>query len=264
MQGKEIPSIRKNGAMTKHKIHLGLASDDNLARGNIWTLTAKNTDFYIDFHGTHNAGMHLSIHGPNKEFKTHRFHVKANRKLVKEAREEGNFVEHALGKGYAFNGLKLAPNAYLVARIRWRWDLQREKFKKSSLSRTGFPTLNAPDEGIYMKSKLYPNSAWDVDIVVSFEKPYWPDEHRSIKDHARLSPLTNNSGMWLTATSYQRPMAQYLTPGDLNLPVPLNSSEPHIFLGAGPGINGVDDLYWFVEGITRQDLLLGTADYRIG
>lgn len=250
----------KRPSAAPRKIHVALGADDNLARGNIWTITAKKTDFYLDFHGTHNAGMHLSVHGPNEQFETHRFHVKIDRQSVQKARDEGSFVEHALGSnGYAFNGLKIAPHAYLVARIRWRWDLQRERFRTAALNLTGFPTFSPPDQGTYMKNKLLPNSAWDVDFVVSFEKPYWPDELRSLKNQSRLGPLTNKSGMWLTATSYHRSMLKYPTPDDLDFPVPLNGAQAQKFLSSGPGARGIDDLFWFVEGITQRGVLTATA-----
>lgn len=108
--------------MSKREIFIALSADDNLPRGNIWRITAKKTDFYLDFEGQHAGGFHLSMHGPTEGFSHHRFHIRSDRRAVREARALGNFVQHQLGRGYAFGGVQLSQRAYHVARLRWTWD----------------------------------------------------------------------------------------------------------------------------------------------
>lgn len=248
--------------MTKREIFVVLSADDNHARGNIWKMTAKKTDFYLDFEGTHNGGFHLSIHGPNEKFSGHRFHVKADRQAVKSARMAGSFLEHGLGKGLEFDGTKLADHAYLVARLRWTWDLQRPRFKHAALSRVAVPELSAGRSGKMLDTPLAPNSAWDIDVVVSYGEPFWPDAERSARDDSRLGPLENDAGMWLTATSYHRSQILHPSPEHLRLPVPRPGETPQSVLGAGPGHAGQQGMYWFVEGITSQEVLSATAASR--
>ena len=86
------------------------ASDQLWALGNIWRITAKKTDFYIDPLGE-NSAFHLSIHGPNEQHSGgHRFHVKADRKAVNEARARGDLSFTACrGRGIRSTARSLHP-----------------------------------------------------------------------------------------------------------------------------------------------------------
>lgn len=232
-----------------------LSAEDKHPRGNVWKITAKKTDFYLDFEGIHGGVFHLSAHGPNDRFDGHRFHVKRDRKAAQKAKDHGYFVGHQLGKGHKFDGVQLAEHAFLIARLRWNWDLQRHRFRDAALTRTLVPELSTGRDGRMLNTPPQPNSAWDIDLVVSYGDPFWPDAKSSASDDSRLGPLVNSSGMWLTATSYHRPLATYPTPEDLRLPVPRRDETPQSILIAGPGPGGAKDIYWFVEGITRRDLL---------
>ena len=104
---------------------VALTAGDSPALGNIWRITAKKTDFYLDPLGLA-AAVHLSVHGPNERFDGHRFHIKVDRQLAATAKERGHFVEHGVPrKGLAFDGQQVADRAFRVARIRCTWDLQR-------------------------------------------------------------------------------------------------------------------------------------------
>ena len=48
---------------------------------------------------------------------------------------------------------------------------------------------------------MSPNDAWDMDPVVSYDKLYGPDSPGALRDDARFTPLPNDAGLWLTATS---------------------------------------------------------------
>jgi hypothetical protein len=231
------------------------------ALGNIWRITAKRNDFYLDPLGQAGA-FHLSVHGPsNRHPDGHRFHVKADRKAVVAVEERGDFVTYKLPrKGHAFEGQKLAIDVFRISRIRWLWDLQRPRFRDAAL--TGpLPDISGNQSGIRLSAQLEPNEAADVDLVVSYGQPYWPEGTGSLRDNARLGPLRNGAGMWLTATSYRRSQMRYPAPNGLLPPYPRRGEEPNRIMGGGPGQDGPDDMYWFVEAITSREVIDASRSY---
>lgn len=243
--------------MSKREIYLALCADDYLPRGNIWKITAKKNDFYLDFEGQHAGGLHLSIHGPTERFSGHRFHIKSDKKAVKSARAQGSFLEYQLGQGFAFDGKQIANQAYHVARLRWTWELQRPRFHQAALSRAPAPQLGSDRDGMRLNALLRPNSAWDIDIVVAYGEPYWPDPDDSVRDSSRIGPLRNGAGMWLTATSYHRSQVLRPAPAKLQFPLPRPGEVPQSIMGGSPGPLGTGDFYWFVETITSREFLDG-------
>lgn len=106
-----------------------------------------------------------------------------------------------------------------------------------------------------MSKALGPNDAADLDLVVSYGAPHWPMARQSLRDNSRLGPLQNDSGMWLTATSYRRSQMLYPAPEDLSLPVPRSAEVPNRILGGGPGVGPVFGMYWFVETVTTREIV---------
>jgi hypothetical protein len=102
------------------QIIVALTAGDSPALGNIWRVTAKKTDFYLDSLGQAGTVAHLSVHGSNERFDGHRFHIKVDRRLAARVKDRGQFVGHGVPrKGFAFDGQQLAARAFLVSRIRW-------------------------------------------------------------------------------------------------------------------------------------------------
>lgn len=237
----------------KEEIMLALASDDGRALGSIWRITAKKADFYLD------AGdseiFHLSVHGPQKGFTGHRFHLKVDQRAVSAAEQRGTFVGHGIpAGGYAFNGRRLTDDAFLVARIRFTWQLQRMRYRRVAAT----STLSEPaahQRGIQLASALKPNAVWDIDLVASYKEPHWPNAWQTERDRSRLGPLRNSAGMWLTGTSYHDRAGSRYQPSDLQIRPPSPGEEPILFLAAGPGTQAPDDLYWLTETITGKGLL---------
>lgn len=91
------------------------------------------------------------MHGPTEGLADHRFHIRSDRRAVREARALGNFVHHQIGRGYAFDGVQLSDQAYQVARLRWTWDLQRPRFRHAALSRVPVPQLGGARDGLMLK-----------------------------------------------------------------------------------------------------------------
>jgi hypothetical protein len=245
--------------METREILAAFTAGDSPALGNIWRITAKKTDFYLDPLGEAGTVCHLSVHGPNEEFDRHRFHMRIERKSVNEARSRGSFVMHGVPRsGYAFAGRQLAANAFLVARVRWTWDLQRLRFRGAAATEQA-PDIGHNQYGARSREILPPNHARDIDLVVSYGKPYWPDARGSLRDNARLGPLSNDAGIWLTATSYGRSQMSYSSPEGLCPRLPLPSEAPTRIMCGAPETDAAGEIYWFVETITSRQLLTDSA-----
>jgi hypothetical protein len=174
----------------KTQIMVALTAGISPTLGNIWRITAKKSDFYLDsLDQLGVAGVvHLSVHGPSERFASHRFHIKVDRSMVDTARERGVFVKHGVfRKGFAFDGKQVACSAFLVARIRWTWHLQRRRFRAVAVS-GHLPELDDYQSGAWQSQLLAPNDAWDIDFFVSYDEPYWPKPLGSLRDNARLGP----------------------------------------------------------------------------
>lgn len=195
--------------METKQIMVALTAGDSPALANIWRITAKKTDFYLDPLGQAGTVAPLSVHGSNERLDGHRFHIKVDRRLAATAKDQGHFVGHGVPrKGFIFDGQQLAAHAFRVARIRWTWDLQRLRFRAAAVSGPA-PEIADHQSGARLSEVLSPNDAWDIDLVVSYDQPYWPDSLGSLRDKARLGPLRNDAGLWLTATSYHRSQKKY-------------------------------------------------------
>jgi hypothetical protein len=237
------------------QIMVAFSAGDSPALGNIWRITAKKTDFYLDHLGQAGTVGHLSVHGSNERFDGHRFHIKVDRQQAAAVKDQGHFVLHSVPrKGFAFDGQQLAGHAFLVARIRWTWHLQRPRFRGAAASGPA-PDVADNQYGARLAGILSPNDAWDIDLVVSYRQPYWPNPRGSLRDNARLGPLSNESGLWLTATSYRRPQTTYPTPDELAPQLPGPDEEPNRVTCGGPGPDGVGGMYWFVETITSRQFI---------
>ena len=233
------------------------------ALGNIWRVTAKKTDFYLDPLGQAGA-FHLSVHGPNDHHPDgHRFHVKVNHRAAATIEAQGHFIVYDLPRyGHAVNGQELAPGVFRVTRIRWLWDLQRPRFRQAAAIPGPLPHITDNRSAARLSRPLAPNEAADLDLVVSYNEPYWPAGERSQRDNARLGPLRNDAGMWLTGTSYRRSQTEYPAPEGLVPPLPRFGEEPNRIMGGAPGQNPAGEMYWFVEAITSRQFIGGCLDLR--
>ncbi|MFC0002612.1 hypothetical protein [Micromonospora siamensis] len=241
--------------MSKKQIYVALTAGDSPVLGNIWRITAKKTDFYLDPHSELEA-FHLSVHGPNEDHPAgHRFHVRVDRRAANAISARGDFISHTIPrKGRPFPGQQLGPGVFRIARIRWMWDLQRPKFRQAAALPDPLPEITDDHFGARLSRIMEPNSAADLDLVVSYNEPFWPDDRNSLRDNARLGPLRNDAGMWLTATSYKRSQVTHPTPEGLRLPLPKPGEDPSRIMGGAPEA-GDDGMYWFVETITSRQFI---------
>ena len=99
------------------------------------------------------------------------------------------------------------------------------------------------------------NEAADVDLIVSYNEPYWPGGEQSLKDNSRLGPVRNDAGLWLTGTAFRRSQSQTPTPENLVLPLPKPGEDPRPYLGGAPEQGNDPGMFWFLESITSRQFL---------
>lgn len=244
-------------ATPKSEILLAMTAGEppSPALGSIWRITAKKSDFYLDTVGSTGDTMHVSLHGPRDGFSDHRFHLKVDRRAAEAANAAGHFVQHGVPRrGQVFTGQKVSENAFRVVRLRWRWHLQRPRFRMAAYYGEP-PTIGGGRSGHVMRGTLNPNSAWDVDIFLSYDRPYWPLEFGSKTGEPHLGPVSNDSGMFLTATSTHRSELANPSPPGLVPRSPARGETPTRLSCGGLGSDRENDMYWFVETITAREHL---------
>jgi hypothetical protein len=237
------------------EILLVLTAGGSPPLGDVWRITAKRSDFYLDAIGR-GGFAHLSFHGPGESFGGHRFHIKIDRQQAASLKAQGDFVLGGVPrKGLEFDGQQVADRAFRVARLRRTWHLQRPRYRVAAVSCQA-PDLAGHQSGARVSDVLKPNEAWDVDLVISFDKPYWPDSDGSLRDNARLGPLVSDSGsFWLTGTSYHRSEMKHPAPEGLHLQPPRRGEQPNRITCGGLERAAAGDMYWFVETITSRQLI---------
>jgi hypothetical protein len=241
--------------IAKSEILLALTAGDTPALGSVWRITSKKTDFYLDTVGPTGDAMHVSLHGPHGEFDTHRFHIKIDRRAAKDAKASGHFVEHQIpARGKQFTGQQVADRAYQVARLRWRWHLQRPRYRKEVVFGDA-PEIGDGQSGRKLGTILEPNSAWDVDLYIAYDRPYWPMQLGTSRGDPRLGPVQNESGLWLSAASVHRAEKMNPSPPDLVPRLPKLTETPTRLTCGGLGPAGEDDMYWFVETVTAREVI---------
>lgn len=242
---------------SKSQVFLALTiGHDAPALGNVWRITSKKSDFYLDTFGPTQDAMHMSLHGPKKDHSGHRFHLKIKREAVEAARSAGQFVEHGLPRnGQQFQGREIADGVYHVVRLRWRWHLQRDKYRAAAAT-PGPLEFTEGQSGRVMREVLNPNSAWDVDFFLAYDRPYWPLELGRRTGDPRIGPIVNDSGLHLTLTSTHRSEKMNPAPEDLLPRLPKGDETPNRLMAGGFGPDGEAGIYWFVETITAREFLV--------
>ncbi|HYQ75637.1 hypothetical protein, partial [Cellulomonas sp.] len=205
------------------------------------------------------AGLiHLSVHGPNDVFPGHRFHLRLDRDRARAAASSGQFLTHSIQRrGNPFDGRPVDDRAYLVARIRWSWDLQRPRYRDVAATEHAPETIDPAVSYMRMRDRLRPNSAWDIDLHVSYDEPYWPAPDAPSGPSARLGPLRNDAGLWLTGASYHRSQMLHPAPGGLRPPSP-SAERAERILGGALGEAAPHDHYWFLETVTARSAIDAT------
>jgi hypothetical protein len=239
--------------LVQSEVLVACAPDQVGPLGSVWRLTAKRSDFYLDRVGEHEEAIHISMHGPSSSHpEGQRFHVKLDRRAAASAHERGRLAAHGIPPtGHAFPGKEIAAGVYQVARVRWTWDILRKRYHAFSISGP-YPDIVESRAGAVIRRPVGVNEAIDLDVIVSTGEPYWPGGERSAHDNARLGPLRNDAGLWMTVTVVRRRQDRWPTPTALVPPRPGAGEEPNRILSGGPGEDADAGMYWFVEAITSR------------
>lgn len=245
--------------MSLTQILVSLTDGNGHAVGSCWSIKTKKNDFYVEPLGQGKRDvLHLSLHGPWSGKPAHRFHVKLDETMAGRKRAAGQLIEHGMPRsGQPLRGVRLDDDAFLVCRLRWMPALQRPEYLAAASAGVALPELTPGKQGAALNAALSPHSAWDLDLVVSSNAPYWPHSERTKADNAQLGPLQNEAGMYLTATSFHRNAASTPAPDELVPAPPEHDETPNILLcgGLDTRSEGDQDMYWFVETITSRELL---------
>ena len=169
-------------------------------------------------------------------------------------------VEHQVpAKGKQFTGVQVARDAYQVARLRWRWHLQRPTYRSAAIFGNA-PEVSDGQSGRKLGTMLNPNSAWEVDVYISYDKPFWPLQIAESQGDPRMGPVKSDSGLWLTATSVHRAEKTDPPPPGLAPRLPRQDETPNRFTCGGLGSKGENDMYWFIETETSRELITEWRD----
>ena len=245
--------------MSITQILVSLADGDRHPLGSCWSIKTKKNDFYIEPLGSGKRDvLHLSLHGPWPGKPAHRFHIKLDETTAARKRTTGQLIEHGIPTaGQPLNGVQVSANAFLVCRLRWMPILQRTEYRAAATVGVGLPELTPDKQGAALNAALSPTSTWDLEVVVSYNEPYWPNGSQTKADNAQLGPLQNAAGMHLTVSSYHRTISSQPAPEGLVPGPPEDDETPNLLLSGGLDSRppGQQDMYWFVETITSRELL---------
>lgn len=249
-----------NANYRKHKqsILVAYSGQTDYALGNIWRMTSSNNNFYLDIPGNPTLeSFHISCHGRNAEHEGHRFHIKIGRDI----RELQNCATNIPRKGQPFPGKEIAKDIFLIARIRWDWNLRRERFSET-WGKTRIPPEQQNESRFRSAGSSKANSCLDIDIVVSFKKcPFWQmedssfmeEKHYPSSNNAQLGPLKSTGDLFLTATSHSRSPILVPTPKEVLLPLPSGGEKPTHYMGTH--IDQKDGFLWIYESIAAQETI---------
>lgn len=244
------------GTEPKTKLLLTLTAGQSHSLGNVWRIAAKKNDFYLEDASLVADVMHLSVHGPQDGYEGPGFFIRVDRKKAAAARGSGYFMEsYVPRKGIKFSGQQVAPGVFHVVRLRWTWDVQRHRYREYAYFGDA-PVPGPTEQGLVQRVLLRPNQAWDVDLFVSYDEPYWPTAAfaKGVGD-PRLGPLRNDAGHWLTGHSWVRHQSGTPTPATVLPRLPRVGETPNRITCGGLGPKGPDGIYWFVETITAREVM---------
>ncbi|WP_155943416.1 hypothetical protein [Mycobacterium sp. UM_WGJ] len=207
-----------------------------------WLIEWSTTSFYIKSLNPAMEQAKVSLHGPDPKHpgKQHlRFDLVSDAKLVeKSKRAGGRWLDGSMLPAY-FTGRQVRADAALVVRYAVEYDAFAVGDPPAGGSRwpkekaTFKAVLPVPKEGHVIH----------VDIYLSVDQPYWPDEASLRDKQAGMGPITNGAGMHLTAIVVSRGGEEIPNPcGDTRGVAPVDQC----FRGLAAGIDD-DGVLWLCD-----------------
>lgn len=207
-----------------------------------WLIEWSTSSFYIKCLHPGMQSMKVSLHGPDPKH--------PGKQHLRFDRDKPDVVERATRAGfrwfggsdplpYYFSGRQVNDHAAHIVRFSAGWDTFIEGApgpggSKGPRKKSSFRALvPAPEE----------DHVTHVDLFLSLGEPYWPDEKRARAAGAGMGPITNTSGMNLTAIATQRFVTSQPDPyGDVRGDAPLNQCAR----GIGAAVDETS-LLWLCE-----------------
>ena len=187
-----------------------------------WLIEWSTSSFYIKCLHTGLQSAKVSLHGPdpNHPGRQHlRFDLDHTDVVEKATRVGGRWSSGSDPLPYYFTGRQVNDHAAHIVRFSAEWDTFVKGAPGPGNSRgprqksTFRALVGAPEK----------DHVAHVDVYLSFEEPYWPDEASARATRAGMGPITNAIGMSLTAVSVKRPVTLQPDPyGDVRGATPLD------------------------------------------
>jgi len=158
-------------------------------------------------------------------------------------------------KGIKFRGEQVAPGAFHVVRLRWTWDVQRERYREYAYF-GDTPVPGPTEQGFVQRALLNPNQAWDVTSSSPTTSRTGPQRHSPkglvtpVSVLSATTPATGSPGR-----SWVRHQSRTPTPVTALPRLPRVGETPNRITCGGLGPEGPDGIYWFVETITAREVM---------
>lgn len=207
-----------------------------------WRIWASRTSFYLKCGAPGVKRLKLSLHGDDPLHpRGGGFKIDLDTEAAFERElAEGRAIGWRQGQWPVwFPGMQLTDSSVLVARFRWTWDVVTRLGPAQRPSE-----LRAGAVGLALPPPEEPGQATDVDLIVSADKPYWPDEGRARRQNACIGPLQNASGDWLTGVVTARRASHVPPPPGAVGPSPRGREDEIRALGSALDPEG---FLWLIE-----------------
>lgn len=146
-------------------------------------------------------------------------------------------------------GKPIGETSTLVARFCWTWDACH---RLGPAARPG--ELKANAVGLAVPPPTGPGDATDVDLIVSRDRPHWPNEVQARRENACIGPFRNETGDLLTDVVVKRRAGHHPAPGGAIGPRPAGREDEIRALGSALAPAG---LLWLIEQrMSRSGLAL--------
>lgn len=199
------------------------AKDGTAVDGWHWLIEWSTTSFYIKSLNPAMEQAKVSLHGPDPKHpgqQHFRFDSVSDAKLVEKSKRAGGRWLDGSQVPTIFTGHQVRSDAALVV----RYAVEHDAFA------TGAPPAGGsrwPKEKATFKAILpVPDIGHviHVDIYLSVDRPYWPNEAGIRDKQAGMGPITNDAGMHLTAVVFSRGADEIPNPcGDTRGGAPRNA-----------------------------------------
>lgn len=200
----------------QHAIEFFFIAEATALWGHHWLIEWSTSSFYIKCLHPAMQMAKVSLHGPDPKHpgRQHlRYGLERDSLLIDRATTAGGrLLPSSYPLPYYFTGRQVSDDAAHIVRFSAEWDTFVEGapgpgYSRGPRQKSTFRALvTAPEK----------DQVAHVDLYLSFGDPYWPNERSTRAVEAGMGPVTNSSGMHLTAVSAQHSVTWEPDPvGDL-------------------------------------------------